>query len=89
MSGSLRRALFAQFGGAILKSVFIKPDCRLVTVYRQPPDIRITWQLCQVERTVTATVWSARKPRSYLSSHRDTAQRLFIVISYITCWSLN
>ena len=53
MSGNSRRALFAQFGGAILKSIFIKPDCRLAMVYRQPPDVRVTLQLCQVEPPVT------------------------------------
>ena len=83
MSGSLRRALFAQFGGAMFKSIFIKPDCRLVMVYRQPPDVRVTWQLCQVELPVTMRAWSARISRSYLSSHRGTAQ------SYMTCCSLN
>jgi len=53
MSGNSRRALFAQSGGAILKPIFIKPDCRLVMVYRQPPDVRVTLQLCQVELPVT------------------------------------
>ena len=32
-----------------------KPDCRPVMVYRQPPDVRVTWQLCQVELPVTGT----------------------------------